>query len=75
MRQNGNGPDAKGKPLKETPQSVSKSISSALFYLEGEAEKIGMRRLAAQIRIAAIEAQVFTDDLSSHSSSRIVKSD
>lgn len=75
MSQKGNGPEAKDKPNKETPQSVSQSISSALFYLEGEAEIIGMRRLAAQIHLAAIEAQVLTDDLSSQSSSRVVKSE
>lgn len=38
----------------------SKSISNALNYLENEAEVIGLRRLAALIRIAVLEAEDIT---------------
>lgn len=47
-------------PTGTIPREVSEAISRALRYLEGEAEIIGMKRLGALIRIAAIEA----DDLS-----------
>jgi len=47
-------------PIEEIPKEVSEAISRALRYLESEAEAIGMERLGALIRLAAIEA----DDLS-----------
>jgi len=48
---------------RETPRSVSHNISTALYYLEDEAKAIGMRRLAAKIHLAAVEAEVLADDL------------
>ena len=47
-------------PIEAIPKEVYEAISQALRYLESEAETIGMKRLGALIRLAAIEA----DDLS-----------
>lgn len=38
------------------PEQASGSISNALYYLESEAETIGLKRLATLIRLAALEA-------------------
>jgi len=46
--------------MDSTPEQIPASISRALSFLEREADTIGLERLAALIRLAAIEA----DDLS-----------